>query len=432
MKSSNGLRFFLVLLTIGIVTYLAMFGSPTLGVPNEIRYGIDIKGGVYARLYPDVPSLSDITNERLDSAKLVIERRLNAKGIFDRNVFTEPENKRIVVEIPWKPGETDFNPQNTLDELGKTALLTFQEVDEELIDDEGNFKPTGKIILQGDDVKNATPQQDTQSGGMLVKLELTREAADKFAEATGRLIKKPIAIFMDGEFISAPIVQSKIVGGDPVITLVRRRSMKEAMEEAKELADTIRAGSLPFKLEAKDLRSISPILGEGALKVAVNAGIVSFIIVFLYMLFYYRLPGMLANIALFGLVMMQIFVITVTRISLTLPGIAGLILSIGMGVDANIIIFERIKEELRSGKTLRAAIDVGFKRAFSAILDANITTLITAMVLYWLGSGPIKGFAITLGLGVALSFLTAVTASRIMLKSVSSVDIAKHHWLYGA
>ena len=150
------------------------------------------------------------------------------------------------------------------------------------------------------------------------------------------------------------------------------------------------------------------------------------------MLLYYRLPGVLANIALFWLVILQLLAISTLRVSLTLPGIAGIILSIGMGVDSNVIIFERIKEELKSGKTLGASIDNGFKRAFTAILDSNITTLISAAVLYWLGTGPIKGFAVTLIIGVLLSFFTAVTASRLMLKSVSSMDFTKHHWLYGA
>ncbi len=432
MKKNSSLNFIFIILILGLVTYLVAYGSPALGIEsvNNIRLGIDIRGGVYTQLYPDA-GLGSVTSDQLDSAKRIIDTRLDSKGIFDRNVTIEHEHKRIIVEIPWKPGEKDFNPQATVDELGKTALLTFQEVDEELKDEDGDYKPTGNIILQGDDVKNAAPQQNRDTGKMAVGLELTSDAGERFAEATGRLIGKPIAIFMDDELISAPVVQTKISGGNAIITL-GGVTYQEAIKEAKRLSETINAGALPFRMVAKDLRSISPILGEGALKVAVNAGIISFMIVFLFMIAYYRLPGLLANIALYGLVVLELLLISAMRVSLTLPGIAGIILSIGMGVDANIIIFERIREELKSGKTLKASIDVGFKRAFAAILDANTTTLISAVVLYWLGTGPIKGFAITLGLGVILSFLTAITASRIMLKSVANIDMAKKRWLYGA
>jgi len=267
---------------------------------------------------------------------------------------------------------------------------------------------------------------DPQTGSVNVVLKLNGEGKEKFAEATGRLLYKPIAIFMDDQLIVAPTVQDQITQGEAVIT-----GQRDA-KEAGELAATIKAGALPFRLVAKEINSITPSLGEGALRVTINAGIFAFILVFLFMLLMYRLPGFLANIALFGLVVVQLAAIVWLRISLTLPGIAGIILSIGMGVDANVVIFERIKEELKSGKTLKASIDLGFKRAFTAIMDSNVTTLISAVVLYLLGTGPIKGFAVTLFTGVMLSFFTAVTASRIMLKSVSDLDIAKNRWLYGA
>lgn len=432
MKTQGGLRFIIILLVLGILTYLTINGSPTLGIPgvNDIRLGIDIRGGVYAQFYPDVP-IEEITQTQVDAARRIIEERLDNKGIFDKNLTAEYDKKRIIVEIPWKPGEAEFDPQATINELGQTALLTFQEVDDELVDENGRYLPTGKIILQGDDVKEAAPQRLQDTGDIVVGLTLTSDAADRFAEATERLVEKPIAIFMDNNLISAPIVSQKITGGSAYITL-GDLSYQEKIDQARRLAETINAGALPFGLVTKDLKTISPILGEGALKVAINAGIVAFFLVCLFMLLYYRLPGILANIALFWLVILQLLAISALRVSLTLPGIAGIILSIGMGVDSNVIIFERIKEELKSGKTLGAAIDNGFKRAFTAILDSNITTLISAAILYWLGTGPIKGFAVTLIIGVLLSFFTAVTASRIMLKSVSSMDFAKHHWLYGA
>ncbi|MCX7843072.1 MAG: protein translocase subunit SecD [Clostridia bacterium] len=428
MRVQNGVKFFAVILLIGILTYIAAFGAPALGINDvkNMRFGTDIKGGIATTLYPDLPAGQKPTDEQLSSARSVIEKRLDGKGIFDRNITTENENGRIIVEIPYKPGEKDFNPQKAIDEIGKTALLTFQEVDEEKKDDKGRYLPTGKIIIQGSHVISAKPEVDNRNGGIVVALELNSEGAAKFEEGTGRLVGKPIAIFMDDQLISAPNVQQKISGGKAIITGQR------TIEEATDLASTIRAGSLPFRLIAKDLNAISPTLGEGALVVTATAGLVAFILVALFMIIYYRLPGIFANIALFGLVVIQLVALSAFKISLTLPGIAGIILSIGMGVDANVIIFERIKEEIKSGKSLRAAIDMGFKRAFSAILDSNVTTLISAGVLYWLGTGPIKGFAVTLFLGVLLSFFTAITASRIMLKSAADIDIAKNRWLYGA
>jgi len=259
----------------------------------------------------------------------------------------------------------------------------------------------------------------------VVTLKLTSEGAQKFAEATERLIGKKIAIFMDDTLIVAPTVEDVITGGNAIIT--GQRSAKEAGQ----LADTIRAGALPFRMVAEEVRSISPILGEGALKVTIKAGIIALILIILFMIVYYRLAGIIASIALLGLVSITVFFIALTGITLTLPGIAGIILTIGMGVDANVIIFERIKEEIQDGKTIGAAVDTGFKRAFTAILDSNITTVLTAIVLYWLGSGPIKGFAITLGIGVVFSFLTAVTATKIMLKSLISAKFAKNPKAFG-
>jgi protein-export membrane protein, SecD/SecF family len=365
------------------------------------------------------------SKDDLETAKVIIGKRLDAKGVLDRNITTDPDNGYIIVQIPWKKGETDFNPQKSIDEIGKTALLTFQEVDETKKDTNGNYLPTGKIVIEGTMVTKAGTETNSQTGSVDVSLSLNDEGAKKFAEATGRLIGKPIAIFMDDTLISAPTVNTQITGGQAVITGQR------TAKEAGELASTIKSGALPFKLEAKQVNSISPTLGEGALKVCVTAGFWALIFVWLFMLLYYRLPGILANIALLAHTVIQLLMISWLGITLTLPGIAGVILTIGMGVDANIIIFERVKEELRNGKTLKTAIDLGFKRAFSAILDANMTTLISAIVLYFFGTGSIKNFAITLGLGVALSFLTAIVVTRIMLKSVSNLNIAKHHKLYG-
>lgn len=428
MRNNDKVKFFLVILIIGILTWITNFGSifgiKILGA-RDIRPGIDIQGGIDARLYAVTKDGSKPSKEDLDTAKVIIGKRLDNKGVLDRIITTDPDNGYLIVQIPWKKGETDFNPQKSIDEIGKTALLTFQEVDETKKDANGNYLPTGKIVIEGTMVSKAGTETNSQTGTVDVTLSLNDEGAKKFAEATGRLIGKPIAIFMDELLISAPTVNTQITGGQAVITGQR------TAQEAGELASTIKSGALPFKLEAKQVNSISPTLGENALKVCLIAGFWSLIFVWLYMLIYYRLTGLLANIALLAHTVLELLAISWTGITITLPGIAGVILTIGMGVDANIIIFERIKEELKNGKTLKTGIDLGFKRAFPAIFDANMTTLISAVVLYIFGTGPIKNFAITLGLGVALSFLTAVVITRILVRSVSNLNIAKNRKLYG-
>jgi len=428
MRTNNWVKFFTVIVVIGILTWITNFGSVFgIKIPGarDIRPGIDIQGGIDARLYAVTKDGSIASKDDLETAKVIIGKRLDNKGVLDRNITTDPNNGYIIVQIPWKKGETDFNPQKSIDEIGKTALLTFQEVDETKKDANGKYLPTGKIVIEGTMVTSAGTETNSQTGGVDVTLKLNDEGSKKFAEATGRLIGKPIAIFMDDQLISAPTVNTQITGGQAVITGQR------TAQEAGELASTIKSGALPFKLEAKQVNSISPTLGEGALRVCVLAGFWALIFVWIFMLLYYRLPGILANIALLAHTVIQLLVLSWLGVTLTLPGIAGVILTIGMGVDANIIIFERVKEELRNGKTLKTSIDLGFKRAFSAILDANMTTLISAIVLYAFGTGSIKNFAITLGLGVALSFLTAIVVTRIMLKSVSNLNVAKHHKLYG-
>lgn len=423
MKSSNILKFFIVILVFAVCAYLAYNEVSN----NKIRTGIDIRGGVSAILEPDIPEGSFIDqqiNDGLESAKVILDRRLENKQIYDGSVVIDPVNKRINVDIPFAAGETNFDPQATISELGRTALLTFQEVDKTMLDEKGRYLPTGKIVLQGTQVKDAYPATN-EKGEWVVMLELDPSGVESFAEATGRLIGEPIAIFMDNEYISAPIVNDRIDGGKATIT--GQRDSKEAAN----LAATIRSGALPFRLVAAKVDSISPQLGQGALNVAINTGIVGFILVCLFMILVYRMPGFLASIGLFGLVVLTILSIAWTGISITLPGIGGVILAIGMGVDANAVIFERIKEELRAGKTFRTAVDTGFDRAFAAVLDSNVTTLITAVVLYVLGSGPVKGFALTLGIGVAISFLTAVTATKAMLQAVTGVEFAKNKWLYG-
>ncbi len=430
MRTSNWVKLFSVIIIIGLLTYITNFGLNLFGLyipgAKDIRTGIDINGGIDATLFAIKEDGSKPTEAELESAKVIMGKRLDAKNIVDRDITTDATNGSIVIRIPWKAGEKDFNPQKAIDELGKTALLTFQEVDETKKDGNGAYLPTGKIVLQGIQVKNARPETNPETGAMDVALELNDEGARNFEEATGRLIGKPIAIFMDDQLISAPTVNDRISGGKAVIT-----GQRDAVE-ASNLAATIRAGALPFKLETKQVNSISPMLGKGALDTSILAGMVAFGLVCLFMISYYRLPGLIACVALLGQTIMQLLAISWPGLTLTLPGIAGIILSIGMGVDANVITAERIKEELKSGKSLRAAVDAGFDRAFTAIFDGNITVLIVAVILYIFGTGAMLSFAYSLGIGVLLNFVNGVTISRILIKSVSNLKAAKKNWLYGA
>jgi len=433
MKDSRAFKFFAVLVVIALLCYLAFFGlgpenSRIIKGANEIRTGIDIRGGISAIMVPDYPEGTEGRNvaQDLASARSIMELRLDAKGIYDKNINVDQTNNRIIIDIPWAQNETRFDPREALNELGSTGRLTFREVSDEYaylpLD---QIPATGTIILDGEDIKTASQSPNSQTGYYNVDLELTDTGVKKFSEATSRLVGHHIGIFMDDRCISCPLVD------EPITTSRCYIRGNFSLEEAKDLADKIRFGALPVPLKPVSVDAISAQLGQGALDVAVRAGIVAFVLVCLFMIVYYRLPGLIASIALSALVALQILFLANTGISVTLPGIGGIILSMGMGVDANVIIFERIKEELRTGKTLRASIESGFKRAFVVIFDSNITTLIVAVVLYILGTGPVRGFGVTLGLGVILSFITAVTITKILARNITVFGFARNKKLYG-
>ncbi len=432
MNDNRTFKLFAVVLVIAIICVLAFTGlgpanSRIVKGVNEIRTGIDIRGGISAILEPIYPNGSQGRNiaDDLASSQKIIEARLDAQGIYDKSINVDATNNRLVIDIPWATNETEFDPRKALDELGSTGALTFQEVnDEDMYKDASELTPSGKIVLNGEDVETASSYQN-QNGAYQILLKLKSSGVEKFSEATGRLVGKRIAIFMDQICLSAPSVDERITTSEATIT------GRFTYDSAKSLADKIRFGALPTKLEPVKVDSISAQLGKGALEVAVKAGIVAFIIVCAYMILYYRLPGLISVIALTGLLALQILTLSNFNISVTLPGIGGIILSIGMSIDGNVVIFERIKEELKAGKTLRASIDSGFKRAFVAILDSNVTTIITAVVLYILGSGPVRGFGVTLFFGTVFSFFSAVTASKMMLQGVSAFSFSKNKWLFG-
>ncbi len=414
-KRINKGTFWIVFVLIAVITYTAILGVSigSFKVPSagKMRFGIDIRGGVEATYFPKdydgVPSAAE-----LDSAKQIMEERCDAQNILDREITVNRENGSILVRFPWKADESEFKPEKAIAELGETALLTFRD-------------PQGNILLEGKNVKNAMAQADPQTGKQVVALEFDKEGAKLFEQATEQLIGSSMAIFMDDMMISNPMVEEKIAGGQAIIT-----GMANA-EEAGELASKINSGSLPFSLESKNYNAISPIMGTGALDVMVYAGIAAFILICLFMVIKYRLPGFVAVFALTLQVACQLLALSVPQFTLTLPGIAAVILSIGMGVDANIITAERIKEEIADGKSVRAAIDSGFHKAFSSVFDGNITVIIVAIILMIFGSGTMLSFGYSLLTGVILNFLCGVVISKLMIKSLSNYEKLRKPGFYG-
>ena len=314
---------------------------------------------------------------------------------------------RIIVELP---GVKD--PEKAIAMLGRTAMLQFKDIN-------------GKVVMTGKDLKDARAQV-SQGNQAVVGLEFSDEGGKKFADLTARNVGKQIAIVLDGEVLTAPVVQEAITGGRAQISGSRN------VEEAEHLAILLRSGSLPVKIEVLENRTVGPTLGQDSKDKSVKAFLIGIAGVFIFMLLFYRLAGVVADIALLLYVMLLLLVMRYLGATLTLPGIAGIILSIGMAVDANVLIFERFKEEVKKGKTLRSAMDAGFSRAIITILDSNITTLMAAAVLFYLGTGPIKGFAVTLALGTLLSMFTAVTVTKFLMRFLVYSNITKSYFLFGA
>lgn len=400
--------FFIVLLIAILMVYTAMFGvkipmgdSPLviLGAP-DMRYGIDIRGGVDAAFEP-VGLDRKPTGDELEAARSIIETRLDQQNIMDRDVTIDKDNGFVIVRFPWKADETDFDPESAIAELGETAQLTFQ-------DSEGN------VLLDGAHVVKAAPVIDKSINQYVVSLNFDDEGTKLFSDATGRLVGKLINIYMDETLIQSATVNSHITEGAAIITGM------DNYDEAKDLADKINSGALPFSMITKNYSTISPTLGSGALGVMLMAGGIAFLLICIYLIFYYRLPGFVACIALTIQVAGQILALSVPQMTLTLPGIAGIILSIGMGVDANVISSERISEEIKSGKSVVSAVAAGYQNSFSSIFDGNITVLIVAFILMIFGSGTMLSFAYSMFTGIVFNFIAGVTASRLMTNSLSS------------
>ena len=406
----NKATFFIILLITALATLVAVFGihSPVMNLDikgaRDMRWGIDIRGGVDAVFEPKDRDYTPSVTE-LEAARAIINTRLDNLNILDRDVTSDPVDGKIFVRFPWKTGETEFDPGEAIRELGEMAELSFRD-------------PDGEVILTGKNViPNTHVQRDQNGMYYVVAFELDAEGAAAFAAATERLVGEIIYIYMDETMVSDPVVQGKIDGGTGVIT------GQFTQRYAQELANKINAGSLPFSMESTNYSAISPMLGSNALEIMLWAGLISFVLICLFMLMYYRLSGVVAIVSLTLQVVGVILILSIPQITVTLQGIAGIILTIGMCVDANVVIAERIREELRAGKNIDSAISSGFKRSFSAVRDGNITILIVAVVMMIFGSGAILSFAYTLLFGTIMNFIAGVFASRLMTQSVTRLAV---------
>jgi preprotein translocase subunit SecD len=374
----------MIFLVIGIAVFY------TFPLDKNINLGLDLQGGSHIVLEcidtPNAPVDSDAVNRVLE----IIANRIDPEGVKEPVIQRQGE-RRILVQLP---GMDD--PQEAENLIGKTALLEFQD-------------ENGETLLTGAYLKNAKADFD-RFGRPNVILEFDDEGAKLFEQATLVNVGKILAITLDGQEISAPVVQEPISGGEASIT------GQFSVEEAQRLALLLRSGALPVEVQILENRSVGPTLGQDSIDRGVRAGIAGLLLIFVFMVIFYRGFGLVADLSLVICMLLVMAGMAILNATLTLPGIAGIILTIGMAVDANILIFERIKEELKMEKTFRASIEAGFSKAFRTILDANVTTLIAAIALLYFGTGPIRGFAVTLSIGIAVSMFTAIIVTKLILE----------------
>lgn len=461
MKQVKKPVFFVVFVLIAIFSYFAILGFSTYygdietvhvrGV-EDIRWGIDIRGGVDVTFTP--PEGYDATNDQMNSARAIIETRLVGKNITDYEMYVDYNSDRLICRFPWQSDDDSFDPELAVKELGETAMLTFRKGYSGEIPAGGTYEDL-ELVLSGTDVAKAEAGYDQRDRIYIVSLELNDSGKEAFKNATTEAYANSdrISIWMDDVEISAPTVNAIIADGKCTIS-----GSFADYNDANDLATKINGGALPFKLITDSFSTISPTLGLGARDAMALAGVIAFALIAILMIVMYRLPGCIAVISLVGQVAGTLAAVTGffsfnDSFTLTIPGIAGIILAVGMGVDANVITNERIKEELRAGKTIDGALYTGFKRAFSAIFDGNITMLIIAVILMgafgtpdswcailltpvftWFGvstAGSIYSFGYTLAVGVVLNFLFGILTSRLMTMSLARFKVFRKPALYG-
>ena len=430
MKAKNVISFLLVMVLILAIAYISAFDVKigNIEVPSTfdkekgIKQGLDLVGGSIIVFEPDVKDLSKVTSEEMGAAESIIRARLDAEGYSEATISRQGDTG-IRVEIP-----NIDDPQEAVKMIVATAKLEFLDADKNVIMDGSKKYVSGAVSKYGQ-------LSEGGSNEYYVQLSFSKEGQKVFKEATEKAVaatsenKNYISIALDGEVQMSPSVKEVIDSDSCVIT------GGYTAEAAESVANLISSGQLPFSLKDAELRSVGPTLGSKALSTSLKAALIGIILVMIFMLLVYRLPGLVADISLVAYIslvtlIMAGFFVTKFRVTLTLPGIAGVILSIGMAVDANVVIFERIKDELRAGKSVGAAVNAGFNRAVTAVIDSNVTTIIAAVVLYIFGTGTVKNFAVTLFIGIVISMLTAVTLTKFLLKQIVGFGV-KNPVLYG-
>lgn len=398
----------LLKLVITVAVIIAAFFVCVRPLASSIRQGLDLQGGTHVVLEAVDTEQAQVNDDAMNRVIAIMEKRVNALGLTEPIIQREGE-RRVIIELP---GVKD--PDAAIKTIGKTAMLEFRDED-------------GNTVLTGTDLKDAQASTNPQTGQNVVNLEFSDEGAQKFADLTMKNVGRTIAILLDGEVLTAPNVREPILGGRAEIT------GQKTLEEAQNLAVVLRSGALPVKVEIIETRTVGPTLGQDSKDKSQFAFAVGLGAVVIFMIFFYHFSGFIADVALMAYTIMLLSILYLMDATLTLPGVAGIILSIGMAVDANVLIFEHFKEEYQiNGKSLRLSMDAGFKRAFTTIFDSNVTTLIAAGVLFFLGTGTIRGFAITLGIGTILSMFTAITLTQFMLKLMINSKLSENPRLYGA
>jgi len=407
----NKILMFWFIVLIVIVSAVLIAIKPT-------KLGLDLVGGSRLVLEAETTeTIAKITPEVMSRLQFAIEQRVNKLGVAE-TVVQQIGDKRLLIEIP---NVTDLKEAKAF--IGETAQLEFKQ-EGKAADGSPIWVSTG---LTGRDLSKSTLSTDP-SGQWVVGLEFNAEGAKKFADLTKELVGKPMAIFFDGDLISAPRVNEAIYGGKAQIS---GGESGFAYDEAERMVNLLNAGALPVPAKIVEENTVGPTLGADSVAKSQKAGIIGLSLVMVFMLLYYRAPGVIADIALviYGLILFALF--KTIPVTLTLAGIAGFILSVGMAVDANILIFERTKEELRAGRNLFTAINSGFDRAFTSIFDSNMTTIITCTILYFLGTSVVKGFALTLAIGVIVSMFSAITVTKNFMHLVFGTGELKHPALFG-
>lgn len=392
-----------------VITILA--GAVYIIMKEPVKLGLDLKGGVYAVLEAAPEKEGDvIDNETMNSLIEVLDRRINGIGVAE-SVVQKAGNNRVIIELPGISDTTE-----AINMIGKTALLEFK-----IMDENGNLGPT---LLTGGALKKAQVGYGNL-GEPQINFEMKPEGAIEFARITRENVGKQLAIVLDGKVQTAPVIRTEIPGGTGSI------SGNYTVEEAKRTATLLNSGALPIKAEIVETRTVGASLGDESIAASMVAGKVAMALIGVFMLIFYRFPGIVADIALVCFGIITFALLQFIGATLTLPGIAGLILSAGMAVDANVIIFERIKEELGFGNTIRGAINAGFSKGFVAIFDSNLTTLIITGILFIFGTGPVKGFAVTLTIGTVASMFTAIVMTKVLLMVFVEVFHLNNPKLFG-